>query len=212
MQDYCDELFLRLFDPSIRRGHEAELVRDLPQIIREHGITKDTLSQGLYLAAQHKYFQCVKYLVRECGAVFHSFALVNLLRSDQNYTLEDVMNVVDAAGADGGGGLEPNATFSVDGRTILHIYCAKLRRHARGGITTTSTVDLGVVKRMVEWGVNPSAVETREGLSALGMLEQIMETPANHRQLSPRDVQEIKKIIDYLKSVSMHLRPQRSRF
>ena len=211
MQDYCDELFLRLFDPSIRRGHEAELVRDLPQIIREHGITKDTLSQGLYLAAQHKYFQCVKYLVRECGAVFHSFALVNLLRSDQNYTLEDVMNVVDAVGADGGGGLEPNATFSVDGRTILHIYCAKLRRHALGGITT-STVDLGVVKRMVEWGVNPSAVETLERISALGMLEQIMETPADHRQLSPRDVQKIQHIIDYLKFVSMHLRPHRSRF
>ena len=121
------------------------------------------------------------------------------------------MNVVDAAGADGGG-LDPNATVSVDGRTILHIYCAKLRRHARGGITTTSTVDLGVVKRMVEWGVNPSAVEKLEGLSALGMLEQIMETPANYRQLSPRDVQEIQHMIAYLKTVSMQLRPHRSRF
>ena len=203
--DCSDTLGLLVQNP-LTLEKELSVVQLLPMIILpptrvyrcpEMKMTQPFLDYSLYRAASNKLFQCVSHLVGECGAMFDEEALLELLENNVNFTFEDAMKVKDAEA--GHGGLNPNAR-DMDGNTILHNYCARVRQDAR------VKVDLEVVKQMVEWGVNPSLrnnlANGRE--TAYVLLVKISETPDRRRQLSPQEKPEMIQIMQYLSSMTNH--------
>ena len=139
--------------------------------------------------------------MHDYGAVFHKNALLSLVLSDPSYSFEDVMHVVHAAGPRGAG-LDPNA-MDASGRTLLHIYCDKVANLSVRG----HEVNLGIVQWMVEWGVSPYVMDhTYKSETALDILE-VFSIPIERKRLE-HERSEIKRIKDYLGSVSMILRPR----
>jgi len=193
--------FLMLFERSRHQVNDEGIVSLIPSVVETERIPHEGLNQGLYAAAKNKYFRCVRCLVHDYGAVFHKNALLSLVLYDPSYSFEDVMHVVHAAGPRGAG-LDPNA-MDASGRTLLHIYCDKVANLSLRG----HEVNLGIVKWMVEWGVSPYVIDrTHNKQTALDILE-VFSIPIERKRLE-HERSEIKRIKDYLGSVSMILRPR----
>ena len=181
---------------SRTRSEEQDVIQVLPMIIPSPETVADNelglraLDVTLYHAALNKLFDCVTHLAGEYSARFYDDALLNLLNAHPNFTFEDAMVVKDAVA--GCCGLNPNATDE-DGNTILHIYCARVRTDAR------VKVDIGIVKAMVVWGVNPRIRNNHgtRGETAYIVLVKWGE-PGSTRQFSETENTEMIEIIKYL--------------